>query len=125
MLSDDIRLARELFRRIPQHPALEPFTQSLSITTFRYVPTDLHSGDEKAEQYLDQLNRELLTRLQNSGEAYLSNAIIDGKFALRACIVNFRTSLEDIEALLPIIVRLGNDLDQSLRPQVFNLAQPT
>ena len=121
MLSDDIRLARELFERIPQHPTLEAFTQSLSITTFRYVPTDLRSGEEQVEPYLDQLNRELLTRLQNSGEAYLSNAIIHGKFALRACIVNFRTTLADIEALLPIIVRIGNDLDQSLRPQVFKI----
>jgi aromatic-L-amino-acid decarboxylase len=120
MLADDIRLARELFHQLPRYPALEAFTQSLSITTFRYVPTDLHSGDEKAEQYLDQLNRELLTRLQNSGEAYLSNAIIHGKFALRACIVNFRTSLADIESLLPIIVRMGADLDQSLRPQIFD-----
>jgi aromatic-L-amino-acid/L-tryptophan decarboxylase len=119
MLSDDIRLARELFLRIPQHPALEAFTQSLSITTFRYVPTDLHSGDEKTEQYLDQLNRELLTRLQNSSEAYLSNAVINGKFVLRACIVNFRTSLADVEALLPIVVQIGDDVDQSLRPHLL------
>lgn len=117
MLSDDIRLARELFQRIPQYPALEAFTQSLSITTFRYVPPDLGSGGEEVEQYLDQLNKELLTRLQNSGEAYLSNAVINGKFALRACIVNFRTSLADVEALLPIVVRIGNDLDSALRPE--------
>jgi aromatic-L-amino-acid/L-tryptophan decarboxylase len=119
MLSDDIRLARELFQRIPRYPALEAFTQSLSITTFRYVPPDLDSGDEAVEGYLDQLNRELLTRLQGSGEAYLSNAVINGKFALRACIVNFRTSLADVEALLPIIVRIGNDLDLTMRPQNF------
>jgi aromatic-L-amino-acid decarboxylase len=62
------------------------------------------------------LNRELLTRLQNSGEAYLSNAVIHGKFALRACIVNFRTSLEDLDALLPLIVRLGKEVDSALRP---------
>jgi hypothetical protein len=58
----------------------------------------------------------LLTRLQASGEAYLSNAVVHGKFALRACIVNFRTSLGDIEALLPIIVRMGKELDLALRP---------
>ena len=117
MLSDDIRLARELFQRIPRYPALQAFTQSLSITTFRYVPQDLNSGDEPVEHYLNQLNGELLTRLQNSGEAYLSNAVIHGKFALRACIVNFRTSLADIEALLPLIVRMGEDLDLALRPE--------
>jgi aromatic-L-amino-acid decarboxylase len=116
MLSDDIRLARELFRRIPQYPALEAFTQSLSITTFRYVPLGLDSREEKVEQYLDELNRELLTRLQNSGEAYLSNAVIHGKFALRACIVNFRTTLADVEALLPLVVRIGGELDLGLRP---------
>ena len=117
MLSDDIRLARELFHRIPRYPALQAFTQSLSITTFRYVPQDLNSGNEPVEHYLDQLNKELLTRLQNSGEAYLSNAVIHGKFVLRACIVNFRTSLADVEALLPLIVRIGEDLDAELRPQ--------
>jgi hypothetical protein len=56
--------------------------------------------------------------LQNSGEAYLSNAVINGKFALRACIVNFRTSLADVEALLPLIVQIGNDLDLELRPML-------
>jgi glutamate/tyrosine decarboxylase-like PLP-dependent enzyme len=116
MIADDIRLSTELFQRIPAIPELQAFTQSLSITTFRYVPQDLDSGEEEVEQYLDELNRELLTRLQNSGEAYLSNAVINGKFALRACIVNFRTSLEDLDALLPLIVRLGKEVDSALRP---------
>jgi len=31
---------------------------------------------------------------------FLSNAVVNGKFGLRACIVNFRTSLEDVEAVL-------------------------
>ncbi len=68
------------------------------------------------ENYLDELNRELLTRLQSTGEVYLSNAVIRRKFALRVCMVNFRTSLADVEALLPLVVRLGNELDSTLRP---------
>ena len=116
MISDDIRLARALFERIPRYAELEALTQSLSITTFRFVPTDLDPGDMKAASYLDELNLELMTRLQASGEAYLSNAVVHGKFAMRACIVNFRTSLADIEALLPIVVRIGKALDLELRP---------
>ncbi len=58
----------------------------------------------------------MLTRLQNGGEAYLSNAVIGGKFALRACIVNFRTTLMDVEALLPLVVRIGKQVDGELRP---------
>ena len=119
MLSDDIRLSRELFERVAKHPALQAFTQSLSITTFRYVPTDLDLASEEVSRYLDELNRELLTRLQNGGEVYLSNAVIDGQFALRACIVNFRTSLADVEALLPLVVRIGKDVDLELRPKIL------
>jgi glutamate/tyrosine decarboxylase-like PLP-dependent enzyme len=117
MISDDIRLARALFERISQCAELQALSQSLSITTFRFVPTDLASGDDKAASYLDELNLKLLTRLQASGEAYLSNAVVHGKFALRACIVNFRTSLADIEALLPIVVRMGKALDLEMRSQ--------
>jgi glutamate/tyrosine decarboxylase-like PLP-dependent enzyme len=117
MISEDMRLARILFTRISQNSELEALTHSLSITTFRFVPTDLGSGSEEAASYLNELNLALLTRLQGSGEAYLSNAVIHGKFALRACIVNFRTSLTDIEALLPIVLEMGRAVDLEMRPE--------
>jgi aromatic-L-amino-acid/L-tryptophan decarboxylase len=116
MISGNVRLAVSLFRLIPQYPELEALTQGLSITTFRFVPTDLRAGGEAVETYIDQLNNELLTHVQNSGEAYISNAVVNGKFALRACIVNFRTTQADIEALPPLIVRLGKQADAELRP---------
>ncbi|MFZ0743106.1 MAG: aspartate aminotransferase family protein [Terracidiphilus sp.] len=122
MIADDIRISRALFDRIPQYTELEALTQSLSITTFRFVPTGLDPGDETAARYLDKLNLELLTRLQNSGEAYLSNAVVQGKFALRACIVNFRTSLADVEALLPIVIRIGKEADAALRPETLSVS---
>lgn len=124
MLSDDIRLARALFDRISQYAELDALTQSLSITTFRFVPTDLNSDDVKAANYLDELNLELLTRLQSSGEAYLSNAVVHGRFALRACIVNFRTSLADIESLLSIVVKIGKAVDLELRPDSLQSETP-
>ena len=71
------------------------------------------------EEYLNQLNNELLGRLQKSGEAFLTNAVIGGVFVLRACIVNFRTSLADIQALPGIITRLGAELDEALRPEML------
>ncbi len=117
MLAEDIQLAKELYELVAKQPELETFTHSLSITTFRYVPHDLKSSSEKIEEYLNQLNTELLTRLQNSGEAYISNAVIEGKFLLRACIVNFRTSLADIEALPEIVSRTGREVDAELRPE--------
>ena len=92
-------------------------TQHLSITTFRYVPRDLQpsAGTPDTETYLQRLNQELLTRVERSGEAFLSNAMVNGRFALRACIVNFRTSLADIEALLPMLARHGREAERAMR----------
>jgi glutamate/tyrosine decarboxylase-like PLP-dependent enzyme len=117
LLSQDIGLAQELFQRVALYPELEAFTSSLSITTFRFRPTDLRSGDEREESYLNRLNRELLTKLQGGGEVYISNAVIGKTFVLRACIVNFRSTLKDIDALPAIVVQAGKDLDHSLRQQ--------
>jgi aromatic-L-amino-acid/L-tryptophan decarboxylase len=117
MLGDDIRLAQELYKLVVKEAELEAFTQSLSITTFRYVPTDLKTNAADVETYLNQLNTELLTRLQQGGEAYVSNAVLHGKFLLRACVVNFRTSRVDIEALPALVIKLGREVDKALRPE--------
>jgi aromatic-L-amino-acid/L-tryptophan decarboxylase len=116
MIADDILLAQELYRLAHAHPELQAFTQGLSITTFRYVPPDLIPGSEEVEAYLNQLNTELLIRLQHSGEAFLSNAVVRGTFLLRACVVNFRTSLEDIEALPGVVTHIGKEVDATMRP---------
>lgn len=116
MMADDIQLASHLYQIVVQHPELEAFTHNLSITTFRYVPSDLRGepGSAGVEEYLNHLNQELLGRIEKSGQAFLSNALVEGKFVLRACIVNFRTSLEDVEALPALVVRLGKELHASL-----------
>ena len=80
------------------------------------VTSKLEPGSQPVETYLNQLNEELLARLKASGEAFPSNAEIGGTFALRACIVNFRTSLADIEALPGIVLRIGREIDAQLRP---------
>jgi aromatic-L-amino-acid/L-tryptophan decarboxylase len=119
MIGDDILLARHLHRLLEDHPEFEATTQSLSITTFRYVPPDLRPrlGSEPVEHYLNQLNQRLLTALEKSGEAFLSNALIGCTFVLRACIVNFHTALGDVEALPPLLSRLGKEVDAAFRQE--------
>ena len=117
MIGDDIRLAQALYRKLADHPELERLSQGLSITTFRYFPAELKSRSDsnRVAEYLNRLNEELLIRLEKGGEAFLSKAMLGSKFALRLCIVNFRTSLEDIEALPEIVIRLGRQVDEELR----------
>ncbi|HCA58722.1 MAG TPA: aspartate aminotransferase family protein [Blastocatellia bacterium] len=115
MIGDDIRLATELFQFVEAEPMLETGSHNLSITTFRFVPKDLDSGTAEGSEYLNKLNTEILNRIQKGGEVFVSNALIDGRYFLRACIVNFRTTTSDLEALVEIVVRIGKEVDAELR----------
>jgi glutamate/tyrosine decarboxylase-like PLP-dependent enzyme len=72
----------------------------LSIFCFRYRPQGFH-GD------LDALNQQVMLTLQHAGSSYLSNARIDGKFALRGCVLNYRTTRRDMEVLLEDVRGIG------------------
>jgi aromatic-L-amino-acid/L-tryptophan decarboxylase len=111
MIADDILLARHLHDLVARHPEFEAATHSLSIATFRYVPPELRPqlGSPAVETYLDALNQRLLTAVEKSGEAFLSNAVVNGRFLLRACIVNFHTTLDDIDALPALLAQLGRE----------------
>jgi glutamate/tyrosine decarboxylase-like PLP-dependent enzyme len=115
MAADDVRLAQALYRIAQEDPELEAITQGLSITTFRYVPRGLKAGSQGTEEYLNKLNEELMTRLQAGGETFVTNAVIRGKFVLRACFVNFHSTLADVEALPGIVTRIGAEVDKEWR----------
>ena len=68
----------------------------LSICCFRYVRAGRNTD-------LDKFNERIMSRVQTSGRAYLSNATVNGHFALRACITNFRTTKSDIDLTLEAI----------------------
>ena len=107
-IAHDVELARYLYDSAAAHPDLETVGDApeLSIACFRYVPRELR-GDESADPYLDKLNERLMMQLQMGGRVFPSNAILDGRFALRACIVNFRTEAADIDALIEQAVQQG------------------
>ena len=115
-IAHDVSLARYLHQVAASHPELEPMAEpELSITCFRYVPPDL-AGRADADSYLDELNERLMFDLQLGGRVFPSNAIIGGRFALRSCIVNFRTEANNMDDLITESVRIGRDLDAALRP---------
>jgi aromatic-L-amino-acid/L-tryptophan decarboxylase len=65
----------------------------LSIFCFRYRPKGF-AGD------LDAFNERLLVAVQRAGSTYLSNAKVRGRFALRGCVLNYRTTKADMERVL-------------------------
>jgi glutamate/tyrosine decarboxylase-like PLP-dependent enzyme len=110
MIGEDIQLAQHLYKIAEEHPELQAMSCELSITTFRFIPSALDLEDEGNHELLNELNGELLTTLQRNGEMFVSNAIVDDHFLLRACVVNFHTTINDIEALPEIIVRTGREV---------------
>ncbi len=124
MIADDCRMAAELCRAAEAHPEIEPCSLGLSITTFRYVPEGLAPGDPETERYLNTLNETLLARLKTGGEMFVTNAVLGERFVLRACIVNFRTTLADVRAVPELVARAGRELDASLRPEHLRAGTP-
>jgi glutamate/tyrosine decarboxylase-like PLP-dependent enzyme len=118
MIAEDMRLSRALADAVRAHEELELLTQSLSIATFRFVPRDLRArvGEEAVEAYLNALNETVLDRTQSAGEAFVSNAVVRGRYALRACIVNFHTGPADVAALPEIMAQAGRRFDAEIRP---------
>lgn len=116
LIREDIALARALSDAIARREELEAVTQNLSVTTFRFVPKDLAGRGDHAgtEAYLNELNEAILERLQKSGEIFLSNAVRDGRYLLRACVVNFRTTLADVEAVPAVVERVGREVHAKL-----------
>ena len=120
MIADDIELAHRLHEFVGKQELLEQGTVSLSICTFRFVPADLRprsSGDNKVTDYLNELNARIATALRLSGKAFVSNAHIEDRYMLRACIVNFRTTLDDVRLLPELIVEIGREIDERIRPK--------
>ena len=79
----------------------------LSIFCFRHVPTQLRN---QSTQQIDAFNERLLVALQQDGSSYLSNTTLNGRFALRGCVLNYRTTLRDMEILLDDLRRVTKSL---------------
>ena len=66
MIREDIALSKLFYELADHHPEVEAISQNLSITSLRYVPTDIGALANK-EAYLNSLNEALLDALQTGG----------------------------------------------------------
>jgi aromatic-L-amino-acid/L-tryptophan decarboxylase len=62
---------------------------------------------QRADDELNTINERLLVALQRDGSSYPSNAVIRGRFALRGCVLNYRTTSPDMEILLDDLRRVA------------------
>lgn len=105
-IREDLELARKLAAAIDAEPRLERLAPvPLSAVCFRYIGASGHVVRD-----LDTLNRAILTRVIHRGRVYISNATIRGRFALRACIVNHRTTENDVLSVVTEVLAAAHDI---------------
>ncbi|MBL1276452.1 MAG: aminotransferase class V-fold PLP-dependent enzyme [Ectothiorhodospiraceae bacterium] len=107
-LQRDVDNAEYLYKKSVSNPDLEAWTLNLSVVTFRYVSSE--SSHYCAE--INLINKNILNKINTSGEAYLSFTEISNNYLLRACFVNSKTKEKDIDSVLDLIVKIGDKLCQ-------------
>jgi len=105
MIQRNIDQAKYLETLIQNHADLEILAPvSLNIVCFHFVQKGLSQDD------LNNLNLEILLRIQESGTAVPSQTILDGKFAIRVCITNHRSETRDFDNLVDDVIRHGKEI---------------
>jgi glutamate/tyrosine decarboxylase-like PLP-dependent enzyme len=99
-IQKDLDMAQRLAKALAEHPHLELLAPvELSAVCFRHIGNETPPEDE-----LNRHNAAILKRVVQRGRVYLSNATLRGKFCLRACIVNHRTTEGDVDSVIPEVL---------------------
>jgi aromatic-L-amino-acid decarboxylase len=96
--------AQLLYRQAGERPDFETFGAGpdLSIVPIRHVPDGVED--------LDAHNQALADAIQADGRVYLASALIADQVWLRPCFVNYRTTDEDVLAVLDVAADLGEKI---------------
>ncbi len=104
-LSEKLQLTQWMYQRFVEEPGFECLSYpQLSAFAFRYLP---RKGD------MDAFNRKLLKTIVASKKLYLSSTLLNGEFAIRICILSFRTHKEDVAKAFDLIKKTALSLDGS------------
>jgi len=102
LIEQNVNQARYCVELIEEHPDLELVAPvPLNIVCFRFAPRDV------SREALNELNQEILLRIQESGLAVPSSTTIAGEFALRIAITNHRSKREDFDLLIKAVSEIG------------------
>ncbi|MGH2673540.1 MAG: pyridoxal phosphate-dependent decarboxylase family protein, partial [Actinomycetota bacterium] len=97
-------LAAHMVRRCQELGSFEVAPAELSVVCFRHLPGGLDGGELDA--YQDRLQR----ALEVDGTGWVSTTKLRGKTYLRAGIVNYLSTTEDVEAVLQALRRLSTSV---------------
>ncbi len=102
----NIELAEQVeseLRKSNKWEVVSPAT--LAIINFRYNPVHENWSENK----LDQINQKISARIMASREAMLVTTILQGQVVLRMCLINPRTTLEDVKSTIVLCEKFALD----------------
>ncbi len=95
-------LAAELAATVEDHPRLELAAPApTNVVCFRYVRGGID---------LEAANRTIQAEVAAAGNVFHTGATLDGRFCQRAAICSWRTTADDVRALVEEVVRVGDEL---------------
>lgn len=103
LIEQNIEQAKYLADLVEKSPELELLAPvPMNIVCFRFIKENWNG------EQLNELNREILMQIHESGVAVPSYTTLDGKFGLRCAITNHRSRLEDFDLLIETVVEIGH-----------------
>jgi glutamate/tyrosine decarboxylase-like PLP-dependent enzyme len=114
MIERNLELAAYMEDLVESTPSLVlAAPRELSIVCWRVEPPGLTDRVR-----LERLQTDVIQELEARGIAIVSSAQLSGgRTAIRACIVNFRTTREDVEAVVQETAAIGRELAAEARPE--------
>jgi len=107
VISNTCALAQYLKQKIENNGKLELLAPvALNIVCFRHRGTP-----DMDDARLDRFNADLAVAIQESGKAAPSTTLVKGRLAIRAAIVNHRTSRAEIDALVDTALALADTMN--------------
>ncbi len=104
-IEKNIQQAEYLTDLVNQNNTLELLAPtSLNIVCFRFI------SSHKTKEELNQLNKDIVMKLQVSGIASPSSTILGGNYAIRVAITNHRSITSDFDLLINETIKLGHSL---------------
>jgi glutamate/tyrosine decarboxylase-like PLP-dependent enzyme len=117
LVDDNVRVARHLARRVSESDDLDamPAEPPLSVVCFRHLPAGRVGSQELDDDGLAELDAHqdrLQRALEASGEGWLSTTVLRGRTYLRAGILNYMTTEDDVDGLLDALRGIAARVDR-------------
>ena len=103
----NLKLAEQteaILRKSSKWEVVSPAT--LAVINFRYNSIKLNLNEEE----LDELNQKISEKIMASREALLVTTILQNQIVLRMCLINPRTTLEDIKGTINLCEKFAEDI---------------